>query len=431
MSSRTTSPSQRGLSTRERLQVIDRSLIARAQRVRHRLVYILQATIAAGIAFWVAHRVVGHPQPFFAPISAVIIMGLSGGNRLSRALEMSIGVTFSVAVGDTLVQLIGTGPIQMTIIIGLALIIGSFLSKSPLIINQIVIGSILIATILPPGSEVGGGARAIDALLGSGIGILTMAIIPASPLREGRNEISNVLSIVSSGLSDTKKALEERDGELIAAARDAVNAVDNPLNRLMTAAKSGRETTDVSPLMWGSRRQVRSLERTLEPVDNLVRGSRVLSRRALVLIEDDDDITDEMLDQIDELAEITLDLAQVYKRKTPISEAKEIPAAVQRLRYLGARAGMGALGDAPVLCDYAILSQIRAIIVDLLMICGMSRESASAMLIPTSKTPAFPPEVWSDVWPTGDAPDSDAGPDSDADASPASADSSADSESSR
>ena len=319
----------------------------------------------------------------------------------------------------------------MTIIIGLALIIGSFLSKSPLIINQIVIGSILIATILPPGSEVGGGARAIDALLGSGIGILTMAIIPASPLREGRNEISNVLSIVSSGLSDTKKALEERDGELIAAARDAVNAVDNPLNRLMTAAKSGRETTDVSPLMWGSRRQVRSLERTLEPVDHLVRGSRVLSRRALVLIEDDDDITDEMLDQIDELAEITLDLAQVYKRKTPISEAKEIPAAVQRLRYLGARAGMDALGDAPVLCDYAILSQIRAIIVDLLMICGMSRESASAMLIPTSKTPAFPPEVWSDVWPTGDAPDSDAGPDSDADASPASADSSADSESSR
>lgn len=360
------------------------------------MVYILQATIAAGAAFWVAHVLVGHPQPFFAPIAAILIMGLSGGSRLTRAFEMSIGVSVSVAVGDVLVELIGTGPWQMTLIIGAALIFGSFMSKSPLIINQIVIGSILIATILPPGSEVGSGARAIDAVIGSGIGILTIALIPSSPLREGRTEISRVLTIAASVMSDTARALRAGDPEIIATAREAVSAANNPIDQLLTATKSGRETTDVSPLMWGSRRQVRSLERIFEPVGNLIRGTRVLSRRAQVLIEDSDEISEELLQQLEELSGITLDIAEIYQRNTVLNEAEEIPAAVHRLRYLGGRTGMDALGSAPVLSDYAILAQIRASVVDLMMICGMSRESASAILAPTSATPAYPPEVWTE-----------------------------------
>ena len=323
-------------------------------------------------------------------------MGLSGGSRLTRAFEMSIGVSASVAVGDVLVELIGTGPWQMTLIIGAALIIGSFVSKSPLIINQIVIGSILIATILPPGSEVGGGARAIDAVIGSGIGILTIALIPSSPLREGRTEISRVLTIAASVMSDTARALRAGDPEIIATAREAVSAANNPIDQLLTATKSGRETTEVSPLMWGSRRQVRSLERILEPVGNLIRGNQVLSRRAQVLIEDSDEISEELLKQLEELSGITLDIAEIYQRNTAFNEAEEIPGAVHRLRYLGGRTGMDALGSAPVLSDYAILAQIRASVVDLMMICGMSRESASAILAPTSATPAYPAEVWTD-----------------------------------
>ena len=37
---------------------------------------------------------------------------------------------------------------------------------------------------------------------------------------------------------------------------------------------------------------------------------------------------------------------------------------------------------------------LRSIIGELLQICGMSGESAVAVLAPTSKTPAVPPEVW-------------------------------------
>ena len=52
------------------------------------------------------------------------------------------------------------------------------------------------------------------------------------------------------------------------------------------------------------------------------------------------------------------------------------------------------ISDDPVLSEYAILSQVRFLTVDLLMVTGMSQESAAAVLAPTSSTPAYPPEVW-------------------------------------
>ena len=47
----------------------------------------------------------------------------------------------------------------------------------------------------------------------------------------------------------------------------------------------------------------------------------------------------------------------------------------------------------PALSASAILAQSRSLIVDMLQICGWSRESAVAVLKPTSTTPAYPPEV--------------------------------------
>ena len=55
----------------------------------------------------------------------------------------------------------------------------------------------------------------------------------------------------------------------------------------------------------------------------------------------------------------------------------------------------GSVGSAePVLSAYALLAQSRSLTVDLLQICGMSRESALAALAPTSKTPRYQPETF-------------------------------------
>lgn len=384
-------------TTREQLRLVDKSLKARLTRIRNRLVFMLQCTIGAGLAFYVAHDFFGHAQPFFAPMAVIIILGLSGRDRLKRAVDMALGGVVGVLVGTLLVDALGTGPIHMTIIIGLALIIGSFFTSSQLVSNQIVIAAILIATILPP-EEMGGLSRAIDAIIGAVIGITMIVLIPSSPLRAGRSEVSKVLGITSLVLSDVAKGLEENDPETITEARDAVRGTQDDINNMLNATKGGAETARLSPFLWSSQRTVRSLERILTPVDNVVRGTRVLSRRALVLSEDGDQATPEQVEIIDELAEITMELSDLYTHQTArerrVDEAHAIPEIVKRLRQLGARCSMDVAGEEAVLSAYAVLAQTRSIIVDLLMVCGMSRESAVAQLVPTSKHPAYPPEVW-------------------------------------
>lgn len=386
-------------TTREQLRLVDKSLKSRFTRVRNRLVFMLQSTLGAGLAFYVAHDFFGHEQPFFAPMAVIIILGLSGSDRINRAVDMAIGGVIGVLVGTLLVDALGTGPIHMTIIIGLALIIGSFVTGSQLVSNQIVIAAILIATILPP-EEMGGVSRAIDAIIGAVIGLTMIMLIPTSPLRAGRSEVSKVLGITSSVLNDVSKGLEDDDPDRILEARDAVRGTQGDINNMLSATKAGAETARLSPFLWGSQRNVRSLERVLTPVDNVVRGTRVLSRRALVLSEDGDKATTEQIELIDALSDIMMELSDLYShqsaRERRVDEAHAIPDIVHRLRQLAARSSMDIAGENPVLSGYSVLAQTRSIIVDLLMICGMSRESAVAQLVPTSNHPAYPPEVLED-----------------------------------
>ena len=388
-------PSRVRQTTRETLRTVDKSLKARFGRLRNRFVYILQITLGAGLAFFVAHSFFGHSQPFFAPMSVIIILGLSGSDRLKRAIELSVGGIIGVIVGTFLVDTLGTGPIHMTIIIGVSLLIASFVTSSQLVSNQITIGAILIATIMPP-EEMGGLSRAIDAVIGAVIGVVMIALIPNSPLRAGRGEVSKVLRVASSVLFDVAQGLREDDPEGIRDALDAVRGTQADINKMLAAAKSGKETAKVSPFLWASKRTIRSLERTLSPVDNAVRGVRVLARRALVLAEDGDHVSPVQLELIEELSDAAHTLGALYSesaREQRLHEAEIIPETIQQLRSIAARAGMDVVADTHVLSAYAILAQTRSITVDLLMVCGMSRESAVAALQPTSEHPAYPPEV--------------------------------------
>lgn len=382
------------LGTVARLSELDRSLRNRLLRVRSRLLFIVHSAIGAGVAYWIAVEVIKHGQPFFAPMSAVIILGLSGGDRIKRATELTLGCALGVGLGDLLIMQIGTGYWQIFVVVGLALLVASFVSPAPLVSNQMAIGGILIATMFPPGD---GGSidRMIDAFIGGGVGILVIALLPSSPLDAGRHQVANVLGIAASVLEDVAASLKAKDAAKLNNALEALRRSQASVNKLETAASSGKEATTVSPFLWGDRARVRSLYRILAPVDNVIRNARVLARRAVVLTEDNDTVSDEQIHVIEEIADIALRLSDLYEHHKEISEALEIPELVNRLRQLGSEVGEDIAEDR-VLSAQVILAQSRSIIVDLLQICGMSRESAVAVLVPTSESPAYPPELWDD-----------------------------------
>src|ERR1700743_3676843 len=79
------------------------SMLDRWRRTRGSLLLAAQAGLGAGIAWLVAQHVIGHPHPFFAPIAAVIVLNVSVGQRLRRAVELVFGVALGILVGDLLI----------------------------------------------------------------------------------------------------------------------------------------------------------------------------------------------------------------------------------------------------------------------------------------------------------------------------------------
>jgi hypothetical protein len=45
---------------------------------------VVQAALASGLAWYVTHDALGHPQPFFAPIAAAISLSAFVGRRVMR-----------------------------------------------------------------------------------------------------------------------------------------------------------------------------------------------------------------------------------------------------------------------------------------------------------------------------------------------------------
>ena len=382
------------MGTRERLQQVDKSVQARLKRVRKRLLPILQIGLAAGLAYFLARDVAGHPRPFFAPISVVIIIGMTGGDRVSKSLDMALGCILGVLVGDLIFYRLGDGGWQIAVIVAGSLLIASFLSSSILVNNQAAIGAILIATIMPPDAEVTGIDRTVDAIIGCLVALATIALIPQAPMQSARAEVSKVLGIMSSVLDDVSDGLRDNDPASIDEALDLIRGTQTGIDALAAAIKAGQETSRVSPFLWGTRRYINSLARVIPPVDNAVRTTRVLARRAGVLADDNDSATTAQIQLLDTLSQVCLELSEVYDVNSRVTQATVIPQCVNELRQAAQEAGMDVIPEDGVLSAYAVLAQTRSLIVDLLMVCGMSNESALAALAPTSKTPKVEPEAF-------------------------------------
>ena len=101
----------------------------RAERVRNAARSILQATLAAVIAWVLATEVVGHTNPFFAPVSAMITLGLTQGERGRRAVEVVLGVTLGIAVADLLILELGSGWWQLGVVIALSMTVALLLGS--------------------------------------------------------------------------------------------------------------------------------------------------------------------------------------------------------------------------------------------------------------------------------------------------------------
>src|ERR1044072_4663633 len=146
---------------------------------------VLQAGVAAGVAWGGATTGFGHPLPFFAPVAAIITLGLTISERGRRAFEVAIGVAVGIAVGDLLVLAIGVGAAQLALVVMLAIAIAIFLGSGQMMANQAAVSAALVATIQPPTHGVTF-ARFLDALTGGAAALVVSGLVlPIQPPPHG------------------------------------------------------------------------------------------------------------------------------------------------------------------------------------------------------------------------------------------------------
>ena len=152
---------------RSSYQSVGRRVASGVGRLRTNGWPILQTAAAASIAYLLASFVLGNEQPFFAPIAAVVTLGLSLGQRGRRAFEIALGVALGLGIADLLVRVIGVGALQIGIVVVLAMAAAVLLGEGTLLVNQAAISAILVVLLQPPGSGFSPD-RFFNALVGGG-----------------------------------------------------------------------------------------------------------------------------------------------------------------------------------------------------------------------------------------------------------------------
>ena len=83
---------------------------------------ILQTALATCLAWVLAVLLLGLDRPTFAPIAAVISLGLAVGERDRRAVELTLAVASGVAIADLLVSsVVGVGAARAGVVVVLAM----------------------------------------------------------------------------------------------------------------------------------------------------------------------------------------------------------------------------------------------------------------------------------------------------------------------
>jgi uncharacterized membrane protein YgaE (UPF0421/DUF939 family) len=224
---------------------------------------LVQTSVAAGLAWYIAHDVLGHPQPFFAPIAAAVSLSISNVLRAQRAVQMMIGVTLGIGMGTLVQGLLGPGAISIAVAALIALCVAVFIGHGyighgMMFSNQTVISAILVLALYR--SDVGL-ERIYDALIGGGVAIVfAVLLFPADPLKVLRSARKGVLGVLHGVLSRAADVAAGRREAPPDWPLSAVDRVHEELGGLVEARSTARQVVRVAPRRWGLRDSVRAAD---------------------------------------------------------------------------------------------------------------------------------------------------------------------------
>jgi uncharacterized membrane protein YgaE (UPF0421/DUF939 family) len=367
------SASRRFLRTRIRTGVV---------RSRNSLVPAIQMTVCAVGAYAFAEYILGHSGPLFAATSSLIALGFSREPRLRRVMEVGLGCTIGIAVGDLLLHWLGGDIWVAAVVLLFSILLARFLDSGNIFTTQLALQSLLV--VLLPAPAGGPFTRSIDAVVGGLFALLVTVLMPKDPRREPRKDVQKLLHELAEVLRDCASALTNSDSteawHALVRGRNCQPLVD----AMRQSLRASGEVATLAPAYRRYRDEIDKLEQSLDYIDLALRNSRVFARRLTSAINHAA-LSDEAMESIAEVLqetaaaidELSLGLAEVHEgaRRAHLRTSRlELTEIAGRLHPR--------LLDVQRLEGETVVMLFRPLMVDLLEATGMDSKEARDILPP-------------------------------------------------
>jgi uncharacterized membrane protein YgaE (UPF0421/DUF939 family) len=350
---------------------------SRLRHVRYQAIFAVQAGVAAGISWLIAADIFDHPHAFFAPVAAVIVLSAAAERRWRRAVDLVIGVILGIAIGDAIVALFGVGPLQIGVLVVLAMLIIAFLGRGGAAIGQAAASGVLVATIAPRTNWLVFD-RFLNALVGVVVALAVMSLLlPFNPLTRVEKATVRMLSELTDALTLAGRSISRADAGLAARALATLRARDDDREALRDALTIGRETAALAPWRWRARDAVDRYAAAAVHFDRATRNVRILESRVVALLRNREPRPDELSAAIRALT----DGASALRTRVVDGEDWVEPRAHMLVAAHAAgeayRAGVGVSG-------IVVVAQLDAVAIELLCATGIEYRQATDIVRATS-----------------------------------------------
>jgi uncharacterized membrane protein YgaE (UPF0421/DUF939 family) len=282
------------------------------RRLRSMAGPILETAGAAVIAWYLAKLVLGDRETGFAAIAAVICLGATVGQQRERALELTGGVVMGVLIADLLVGVLGTGPLQVGLMVVLAMSAAALVGGGPMLMTESGVSAIIIGS--SASSSLGVvPVRPLEALIGGGVAFAVHALLfPPDPLLHVGRAANVVFNGLGRTLLDVAAALRTGDREQAERALVAARSMDDDVRALGDALALGSQTAQLAPRRRSARDVLDRQEEIGRHLDFAVRNTRVLARDTLRYTRTDAPPVPDLADAVDDLAQAIWALAASF-----------------------------------------------------------------------------------------------------------------------
>jgi uncharacterized membrane protein YgaE (UPF0421/DUF939 family) len=348
------------------------SMRQRLRRLRLRGWQIGQCAVAAGLAWVVATQLLGHSQPFLAPVAAIVCLGVTYGQRLRRVAEVTVGVAVGVGVADLFIHWVGTGVWQIMVIVAVAMTAAVLLDAGNLLVTQAAVQSVIVAILLP--NPDAGLSRWLDAVVGGAVALVAATVVPRAPLRRPREHAARIVRDLARLLRAATDSVEEGSLDQAVATLEDARATEAALDDLRAAAREGLDVVRSSPWRRRHRPAVRKMAQLVVPLDRAMRNTRVLVRRMVAVARAGEAVPESYLALVEQVADAADLIADEFAAgRLPVAARDVLADIGQQTAIQTLQGGLSAA---------VVLAQVRSIVVDLLQLSGLTAAEARELMPP-------------------------------------------------